>query len=160
MEVVLGLGAQGVQHATGCKQWGAQPLGQRAKRVAIADASRLGHAIEIVRWDELGVHGKGDRRRQVELSDLLPHITRHKLDGRLHFRYDALSFVDACQAARAEPFLLGNRTNLRDVSLDICGDELAVAAYSTLQIDTVVGVADAPKTRRDLCALRREPLVL
>jgi len=78
----------------------------------------------------------------------------------LHFRYDALSFVDACQAARAEPFLLGNRTNLRDVSLDICGDELAVAAYSTLQIDKVIGVADAPDTRLDLCALRSEPLVL
>jgi hypothetical protein len=27
------------------------------------------------------MHGEGDGRRQVELSDLLPDITRDKLDG-------------------------------------------------------------------------------
>ena len=119
MEVVLGLGAQRVQNAIGFKQRGAQPLGKLAKRVAIADASSLGHAIEIVRWDELGVHGKGDRRRQIELSDLLPHIPRDELDGRLHFGHDPLGFVDALQAALAESFVLGNGANLLDVPLDI-----------------------------------------
>jgi hypothetical protein len=156
----LHLRAQRAQDATGFKQRGAQPLGERAKRGALADVLRLGYAIEIIGRDQLGMHGEGDGRRHIELSALLPDITRDKLDGRLHFRHDAFSFVDTFQAARAEPFVLGNRTNLLDVSLNICGDELAVAAYSTLQIDKVVGVADAPETRLDLCALRREPLVL
>ena len=37
---------------------------------------------------------------------------------------------------------------------------MAVSAYSTLQIDKVVVVADAPDTRLDLFALLSEPLVL
>jgi hypothetical protein len=56
--------------------------------------------------------------------------------------------------------VLGHGAKLLDVSWPICGDAVAVAAYSTLQSDTVVGVADAPDTRLDLCALRRPPLVL
>ncbi len=119
MELVLGLGAQRAQDATGFKQRGAKPLGEFPKRLAIADGSSLGHAIEIKRWDELGVHGEGGGRRQVELIDLLPHITRDELDGRLHFRHDALGFLDALQAALAEPFVLGNSANLLDVPLDI-----------------------------------------
>ena len=154
------LRAQRAQDATGFKQRGTEPLGELTKRCAIATVSRLGDAIEIIGRHQLGMHGAGDGRRHSELSDLLLDITGDELDGRLHFRHDALSFVDAFQAARAEPFLLGNRTNLLAVSLNICGDEWAVAAYSTLQIDKVVGVADASKTRLDLCALRSEPLVL
>ncbi len=76
MELVLGLRAPLAQGATGLKQRGAKPLGTFPKRLAIADGSSLGHAIEIKRWDELGVHGEGGAWRQVELIDLLTNITR------------------------------------------------------------------------------------
>src|SRR6266699_4771340 len=76
MELVLGLRAQRAQGATGLKQRGAKPLGKFPQRLAIADGSSLGHAIEIKRWDELGVHGEGGAWRQVELIDLLTNITR------------------------------------------------------------------------------------
>ena len=99
------------------------------------------------------MHGKGDRRRHIELSDLLSDITRDELDGRLHFRHHPLGFVDALQAALAESFLLGNGANLLDVPLDIRGDELAVSAYPALEIDKVVVVANAPDTRLDLFTL-------
>ena len=56
---------------------------------------------------------------EVELIDLLAHITRDELDGGLHFRHDALGFLDALQAVLAEPFVLGNGANLLDVLLDI-----------------------------------------
>src|SRR5215831_13507053 len=160
MEVLLGLEAQRVQNAPGCKQRGTQPLGKRAKRAAIADASCLGHAIEIVRWDELGVHDKGDRRRHIELRDLLPHIPRDELDGRLHLGHDPLGFVDALQAALAESFVLGHGANLLDVPLDIGGDEWAIAAYPTLEVDKVIVVTNAPDTRLDLGTLLTETLVL
>ena len=58
MEVVLGLRAQRVQDATGFKQRGAKSLGEFAKRFAIADASSLGHAIEIVRGMSLACMAK------------------------------------------------------------------------------------------------------
>src|SRR5439155_14890813 len=118
----LSLGAQRAQDATGFKQRGAQPLGELAKRLAIADGTSLGHAIEIIGWDQLGVHGEGGRRRYIELSDLLPHITRHKRDGRLHFRHDTLGFLDTLHAALAEPFMLGNGAKLLDVPLDSSGN--------------------------------------
>src|SRR6266849_4109004 len=82
----------------------AEPLGELPKRLAIADASSLGDAIEIIRRHEFGVDGEGDRRRHVELSDLLSDITRDELDGRLHFRHHPLGFLDAFHAALAEPF--------------------------------------------------------
>ena len=78
------------------------------------------------------VHGVGHRRRQVQLTDLLPHIIRHKLNGCLHLGHDALRFLDPLQACLAEPFLLGNSTNRVDVCLDITGNELAVAPYPSL----------------------------
>ena len=56
MELALGLGAQRAQDASGLKQRDAKLLGEFPKRFAIADASRLGHAIEIVRGNQLGVH--------------------------------------------------------------------------------------------------------
>ena len=90
-----------------------------AKRRAISDGARLGHTIEIIGWDKLGVHGEGGRLRQVQLMDLLPDIPGDKLDGGLHFRHDALSFLDALHAALAESFVLGNRAHLLDVPLDI-----------------------------------------
>ena len=160
MEVVLRLRTQRTQGPTKFKQRGAQSLSEFAKRLTIADGSRLGHAIEIVRGDELGVHGQGDGRRQVELSDLLTDITRDELDGRLHFRHHALGFLDAREAMLAEPFVLGNGTSLLDVLLDISGNELAVSTHPALQIDKMVVVANATDTRLDLCTLLSETFVL
>src|SRR5919108_3236843 len=160
MEVVLSARAQRTQNAAGCKQWGAEPLSECAQGFAITDAASPGHTIEIVRGNQLGVHGKGDRRRYIELSNLLSDITRDELDGALHFWHHPLGFVDTLQAALAEPFLLGNGANLLDVSLNIRGDELAVAAYPALEIDKVVGAANASDTRPDLFTLLCETLVL
>src|SRR4030095_14780478 len=160
MELALSFRAQRAQGSTGFKQRDAKPLSKLAKRCAIAEGASLGHAIEIVRGNQLGVHNEGDGRRQVELSDLLTHITRDELDGRLHCGHHSLGFLDACHAALAESFLLGNRTNLLDVSLDIRGNELAVSAYSALEIDKVVVVANAPDPRLDLCTLLSETHVL
>jgi len=160
MELILGLRAQRAQDAARFKQRGAKSLGELAKRFAIADGARLGDAIEIRRGNQLGVHGKGDRRRYIELSDLLTDITRDELDGALHFWHHSLGFFDTLQAALAESVLLGNGANLLDVSLNIRGDELAVAAYHALQIDKVVVVANAPDARLDLFTLLRKTLVL
>jgi len=160
MEVVLSLRTQRVQDATGFKQWGAKSLGEFAKGFAITGASSPGHAIEIVRRDELGVHGKGDRRRHIELSDLLSGITRDELDGALHFRHHLLGCVDALHAALAASFVLGNGAHLIDVLLNIRGNELTIAAYPALEIDKVVVVANAPETRLDLCTLLTETRVL
>ena len=65
------------------------------------------------------MHGEGDRRRQVELSDLLPDITGDERNGRLHFRHHPLGFLDTLQTALAESFVLGNGANVLDVSLNI-----------------------------------------
>src|SRR4030095_13909518 len=160
MELALSLRAQRTQDATGFKQRGAEPLGELAKRCAIADASSLDHAIEIIRGNQLGVHREGDRRRHIELSDLLPHIPGDKRDGRLHFRHHALGFVNAFQAALAESFLLGNGANLLDVLLDIRSDQLAIAAHPALKIDKVVSVANATDARLDLVTVLSDTLVL
>ena len=74
MQLVLSLGTQLAQDATGLTQRGAQSLGEFPKWLAIADRSSLGYALEIQRWDALSVHGKGGGRRQVELLDLLANI--------------------------------------------------------------------------------------
>src|SRR5215208_2413811 len=160
MEWILGLGAQHAQDPAGFKQRGAEPLGELAKRFAIADGTRLGDAIEIIRGNQLGMHGKGDRRRYIELIDLLTDITRDELDSRLHLWHHPLGFLDTFQAALAESFLLGHGANLLDVLLDIRGDELAVSAHPALEIDTMVVVANTTDTRLDLFALLSEPLVL
>src|SRR2546422_201024 len=140
MEVLLGLRAQRAQDAAGFKQRGAEPLGELAERFAIADGTRLGDAIEIIRGNQLGMHGKGDRRRDIELIDLLTDITRDERDGRLHFWHHPLGFLD--------------------MRLDIRGDELAVSAHPALEIDKMVVVANATDTRLDLFALLSETLVL
>ena len=119
MELVLSHGASRAQDATGLKQRGAKPLGKFPKRLAIADGSRLRHTIEIQRGDELGVHGKGNRRRSIELLDLLSDITRDERDSRLHFWHHPLGFLDTFRAALAEPFVLGNGANLLDMLLDL-----------------------------------------
>src|SRR5215475_76786 len=160
MELSLGLTTQFTQGPTGFKQRGAQPLGKRAKRCAIADGARLGDAIEIIGWDQLGMDREGDGRRQVELSDLLFDITGDELDSRLHFRHHPLGLLDTLQAALAQSFVLGNGANLRDVSLDIRGNESTIATHPALQVDKVVGVANAPDTRLHLGPLLSETLVL
>src|SRR5437879_1138174 len=160
MEVSLGLRTQRAQDAAGCKQRGAKSLGELAQRFAIADGARLGDAIEIIRGNQLGVHGKGDRRRYSELSDLLTDITRDELDGALHFWHHALGFVDALQAALAESVVLGHGTNLLDVLLHIGSDELAVAAHPAFEIDKMVVVANVADALLDLGTLLSETLVL
>src|SRR5262249_25633852 len=62
MEVVLSSRAQRTQNAAGCKQWGTEPLSEFTKGVALPDAASPGHTIEIVRGEQFGVHGQGDRR--------------------------------------------------------------------------------------------------
>src|SRR5712692_4373826 len=159
MERVLGLRAQRAQGATGFTQRGAKPLGECPKRLAIADGSSLGHAIEIQRWDALGVHGAGDGRRHIERFDLLPHITRDKLASRLHVRHNALGLLDAREAMLAEPFVVGHGTSLLDVLMDSSGNALAVSTHPALQIDTMVVVADGTDAMCDVRALLGQALV-
>ena len=90
---------------------------------------------------------------------MLPHIIRHKLDGRLHFGHHALRFLDPIQTPLAEPFLLGNSTNRVDLGLDIPGNELAVSPYPAVQVDQVVGVTDGADTLGDLLTLPCEALM-
>ena len=116
---------------------------------------RRGHALKIIRGNEMGVHGVGHGRRQVQLTHLLPHIPRDELDGRLHFGHHALGFLDPLQARLAEVFLLGNGADRVDVLLDIPGNELAVATHAALQVDKVVGVADGADALGDLSRAAR-----
>src|SRR5215471_1004920 len=160
MEASLCLRAQRAQDAAGCKQRGAQPLGERAKRCASAEGTRLGHAIEIIGGDQLGVHGEGDGRCDIELSDLAPHIPGDKLDGGSHFGHDTLGFVDALHATLAETFLLGHSANGVDMPLHVSSNESAVSTHAALKIDKMVVVANAPDMLLDLFALRSETRVL
>src|SRR6476659_3921980 len=106
------------------------------------------------------MHGEGCRRCQVPLIDLLPYITRDELDGRLHFWQDAIGFLNALHAALAEPFVLGDHTNLLDVRVDISVNELAVATYPAVEIDKMVAVADATDALGDVLTLLSEALML
>jgi hypothetical protein len=160
MELVLNLRASLAEDTSRFKQRSAKPRGECPKRLTLTDGSRLGHAIEIRGWHELGVHGEGCRLWQVQLSDLLSHITRDELDGRLHFWHDALGFRKALQAALAEPFVLRHRPYLRDVLVDICGNELAIATYPAFEVNKMVVVADGTNVLLDLCALLDQALVL
>ena len=56
--------------------------------------------------------------------------------------------------------MLGNGANLLDVRLDISGNELAVSTHPALEIDKMVGMADATDALGDLLALLSEALVL
>ena len=119
LEVALGLGTQLTQGPTGLKQRACEDAGEFPKRLAIADGASLGHAIEIKGGDELGVHGEGGGRCQVQLIDLLSHITGDELNGGLHFGYHPLGFIDAIETSLAELFVLGNGANRLDLSTDI-----------------------------------------
>jgi hypothetical protein len=113
----------------------------------------MGYTIEIIGGDELRVHREGDGRRQVPPIDLLSHIPRDKLNGRLHFGHHPLGFVDAIEAALAQVFVLSNGTNHCDVSADIGGDQLAVSTHAAVEVDKVIGLADGLKPLFDLLAL-------
>jgi hypothetical protein len=126
---------------------GFPPLKVPIRRKLGPDGPSVGHTIEIIGGNELGMHGEGCLRCQVQLRDLLPHIPRDERDGRLHFGHDALGFLNALQAALAKPFVLGDRSNLLDVRLDISGNELAVSTYPAVEIDKMVVVADATSGR-------------
>src|SRR5713101_5176376 len=127
MELVVSLRVQLASDATGLTQRGAKPRGEFATRRALSAGARLGHTIERIGGEKLGVHGAGGRLRHVPLMDLLPDIPGDKLDGGVPVRHDALSFLDALHAALAEPFVLGNRTSLLAVPLDSSGHALTVA---------------------------------
>ena len=99
------------------------------------------------------------RAAPFELLDLLPQA-RDELDGGLHFRHHPLGFLDALHAGLAEPFVLGNSANLLDVRLDISGNELAVTTYPTLEIDKMIGMADATDALCELLTLLGEALLL
>jgi hypothetical protein len=119
-----------------------------------------GHALEIQGGNEMGVHGVGPGRRQVQLPHLLPHIPRDERNGCLHFGHHALRFLDAIQARLVEPFLLSHGADYVDVLLDIPGNELAVSPHAALQVDKVVGVADGADALGELLTLAGEPLGL
>jgi hypothetical protein len=159
MELVVSLRAPCAHDATGGNPRGAKPLGEFPKRFALTDAASLGHAIERRRGHQLGGHGEGDGRRQVERSDLRSDITRDARAGRLHVRHPALGFCDALHAALAEAFLRGPGAHLLDVPWAIRGDAGAVSAHPALEIDTMVVVTEAPETRLDLCTLLGQALM-
>ena len=106
------------------------------------------------------VQSVGHQRGQVELPDLLGHISRHKLDGGLHFWNDPLGFVDALQAGLTETFVLRHAANGVNLSLDICRHESTVSPHATLSIDKVVGLADPTDTLSDLLSLGADALEL
>src|SRR5438093_10083329 len=108
----------------------------------------------------MGMHGVGHRRRQVELTDLLSHIARNKLDRGLHFRNDPLGFVDPVHACLTEAFVLRNGANGIYLRLDICRNELAVAPHAALHIDAVVGLTEATNALGDLLSLGADALAL
>src|SRR6267142_2583297 len=141
--MVLDFGTHLAQGPSSLKQRGTKALGQRPKRLAFRHRPRLGHSVEVIRGNELGVHGVGRRWRQVQLTYLLAYIPRDECDGGLHFGHHAFSFLDPIQTRLAEPFVLGDGANLIHLSLDVVGNELAVATYTPVQVNKVVGLANS-----------------
>jgi hypothetical protein len=103
--LVLELGllheAQRAQRPTRLKQRGPQALGKLAKQLTLCHRPRRGHTLKIIRGNEMRMHSVGLRRRQIQLLHVLPHIMRHKLNGRLHFGHHALRFLDPRQTPLA-----------------------------------------------------------
>jgi hypothetical protein len=104
------------------------------------------------------MQGRGHRRCQVQLADLLPDIPRDELDSGLHFRNDPLSFVDPLQAHLTESFLLGDSPNRVNLLLESSRNELAIPTYPSFSIDKVGGLADRTESPSDLLSLRAETL--
>jgi hypothetical protein len=74
MELVLYRRVHLTQGPTRLKERRAKARGALPKHCAITDGPRLGHALELIGGNELGVHGEGCGLRQIQLIDLLPHI--------------------------------------------------------------------------------------
>src|SRR4029450_6543544 len=108
----------------------------------------------------MGMHSVGHRRRQPQLTDLLPHIPRNKLDGGLHFRNYPLGLRNPLQARLTETFVLRHAANGVNLCADICRNEPTVSTHAALHIDKVIDVADRPDALRDLLSLRAEALEL
>jgi hypothetical protein len=160
MALAWRLGAPGAEDATGCTERGAQPLGERPKRLAIPNGPRVGHTIESSGGQALGMHGEGGQRCPVQWRDWLPYLPRDARDGRRHFWHDALGLRQARHAALAEPCVLGDRAHRRDGRVEISGHELAVATDPAVEIDPMVGVADATDALGDVRTWLREALLL
>ena len=160
LELVLLHWAPLAQRPAGRKQRGTEALGQFTQRLACCHRSSRGHALEIIRWNEMRMHGVGLARRQVELTHLLAHIPRDELDGGLHFGHHTLRFLDSIQACLAQTFLLGNGAEHVDVPLDITGNEFPVPTHPALQVDKVVGMANGADALGDLLALLGEAVML
>src|SRR5215510_11140918 len=151
---------QGTQRPAGLKKLGPDTLSQFTQWGPLPPRSGGSDTLKIVRWNEMCMHGEGLRRCHLQLFDLLAHIARDELDGRLHFWHHTLRFRDPLQARRAELFLLGHGADRGDVLLDITGDELAVATHAALQVHKVVGVANGPNALADLLPQLCQALVL
>jgi len=106
------------------------------------------------------MHREGRGGRQVQLTHLLGHITRDELDGRLHFGNDALRFVNAIQATLSETFVLRHAANRVNLIMKIGGNELRISTHAALEIDKVVGLAEATDALGHLLALGAEALDL
>ena len=66
--------AQWTSNPIGGKQWGTETLSTRTKWRAFGHRPRRGHALKVIRRNEMGVHGVGRRRRQVQVTHLLPPL--------------------------------------------------------------------------------------
>src|SRR5262245_37509 len=152
--------AQPPKGPIGLKQWGAEALSQRTQWRTFHHGASRGHALEVVRWNQMRMHREGLRWCQRQCCDLLAYVSRDELDRRLHFGHHALGFRDPLQAGLAESFLLSNGAKRGDVLLDIPCNELAVAPHAALPVHKMVGVADGAHALRDLLALPGEMRVL
>jgi hypothetical protein len=106
------------------------------------------------------MHGVGRWLRQGQLTDVLPHSLGDTRDCRLHCGHHALRFRDALSTRLADAFLLGDAADSVDVALDIAGNQLPVAPYTTLQVDKVIRMTDGPDALSDHLSLPHEMLVL
>src|SRR5215468_3230968 len=159
-ELALLSEGQVAQRPAGLKEWSAQAFGPCTQRLSLGHCPGCSHALEVIRGNQMGMHSVGLGLCQVQLPHLLPDVTRDELDGGLHFGHHTLGFLNPLQACLAEAFLLSNDADRVDVLLDIPRNELAVATYTALQVDKVVGMAEATDTLGDQRALRSETLVL
>jgi hypothetical protein len=108
----------------------------------------------------MGVPGVGHGWRHVQLGHRLPHIARDERDGGLPFGHHTRRFLDALPARRAEVFVLGHGAERVDVAPASPGAALAVTTHATLQVHTVIGVANGADALGDGLALPGEALGL
>ena len=114
LELLLRNRGRRPEHAIGLRQ-GGRGAGQRSRgaptvRVCVeATRSRYNEGIEM------GVHGIGRGRRQIQLPHLLAYISRGALDWVPACRDDTVGFVQAgAQISFTEPFRLGDGTDRVD----------------------------------------------